>query len=186
MTKTERVQKLIKSKNLGFVACDQKYLESLPDERLAALEAKDAETETRVASSAVTPEQIAAQVKEQVDAAIRAAEAARPQPKTAAEYVAAAPADMREALNAGLRALESEKSSLVKVIVDSKRSGFTEEQLKSKSTDELRTLITFAGLDVPATDYSNRGLPRPSETAPEQVAAAPDMNAQIRTARGVK
>jgi hypothetical protein len=51
---------------------------------------------------------------------------------------------VRESIQNGLKALEAEKGRYIKLLTDNQQNTFTEEQLKSKSVDELKQLATLA------------------------------------------
>jgi len=65
------------------------------------------------------------------------------------EYIANAPEGMRDMLVAGIKAHEAQKAEMIQKITANERNGFSEEQLKAKGLDELRTLARLA--EVPVT-----------------------------------
>lgn len=67
------------------------------------------------------------------------------QPVTAEAYIAAAPPGIREVLQNGLAAHETEKSTLVAAIMANPKNVFNEAFLKDKSVPELRGIVAISG-----------------------------------------
>lgn len=79
---------------------------------------------------------------------------------TVADYVAAAPAELQEVLNEGIRLQAEKKAKLIKVLVDAKeRCTFSEEELKAMGVPMLEKLAKLA--DAP--DYSGGAGTRQAE-----------------------
>lgn len=62
----------------------------------------------------------------------------------AAEYVAAAPPELQEVLNAGLRLHASQKASAIKALKDSGRCKLTDNQLQEMNLEMLNNLVDLA------------------------------------------
>lgn len=95
-----------------------------------------------------------------VEPAAPAAPVAQTAPKalSAAEYIAQAPAEVREVLEASMKVHEGRKTVLVNKIKESERNTFTEEFLKAQSLETLESLAslanvtpTFEGVATPAS-----------------------------------
>lgn len=87
--------------------------------------------------------------------------AADPKPRTAQEYAADAPAEIRDVLLEGVRAAAARKAGQVAQLraLGAKRCPYSDEALNAMSSDELANLITLAGVvtDQPAfVDFSGR------------------------------
>jgi len=109
--------------------------------------APDATVATPVVPSVVPPPTNAAAL------AAAAAEAAK-KPVTVSDYIAAAPAELQEVLNEGIRLQAQKKATLIAALVATKdRCAFDEAELKAMSTTQLEKLVRLA--DVP--DYSGAG-----------------------------
>ena len=55
---------------------------------------------------------------------------------------------------------QNQKDKLTKAIVSNSRNKFTEEDLRSRSLDELENLASLAGVEA---DYSGKGGPRTNQ-----------------------
>lgn len=158
-----------------FPEAEIKALEGLTDEGLKVLEAaaerqakalKDAQT-TATEADLKAAEKRGAEAKE-TEMKTAAANAV---PKTAAEYVAAAPAEIAAVLTGALKAAENRKAATIKVLQDSGRCDLSAQLLTAKSQDELDALVKLAGLKPAqdaAVDYSGQGTVR---TEPKTAAA---------------
>ena len=136
-----RIQALIESPRNHFTANDAAFLKTLNESQFAALEASDK------AAPVVNADAIRA-----------AAEAARP--ATVEAYVAAAPGEMRDLLEAGLRSARAIKAGHVAQLraLGDKRCPYSEEQLNAMTTQQLEHLVTLAGVNTPrVVDFSGQG-----------------------------
>jgi len=120
-----------------------------------------------------------------LDKAIAAATA--PKAATFEELLASAPAETRAAFAAAKSAATEKHTATVKVLVDAKRGGYTEAELKALSQEQLDKLVKLADIKAAATtvDFSGLGAPRADGNA-GAVPAAPDMNARIKAAAAAK
>lgn len=60
------------------------------------------------------------------------------------EYIAAAPDEVRDVLNEGLKMHRNRKESLIKSLMDNARNTFSKEQLNAKSVPELEAIASLA------------------------------------------
>jgi len=166
----ELVDALIANKAVSFSEDDRKWLETLEEDQLKKLEPvvdedavakakKDQELKIQeaiqkgydeaIASGKVkAPKELESEPKE------TPTEASTPDPQTAEEFIENAPEGIRETLQRSYKRDQELKANLVKSLLAIKRNTFTEEQLNSKTMDELESLAKLA--DVPA-DYSGKG-----------------------------
>lgn len=94
-----------------------------------------------------------------------------PKPKTAEEYVAAAPPEIQSTLNRALKRDQATKNALVKALMANDRNKFTEEQLKAKEIGELENLTELANVEVDFSAQTGGPTAREDETeAPEMPA----------------
>lgn len=101
---------------------------------------------------------------------------------TVEEYIAKAPAGMRDMLSAGLAAHNAEKAKLVSAITANKRNVFTAEQLNAKGLGELKALATLAQ-ETPAANaqpaqptFVGMGEPAPVSNQGVVPLVAPTLN----------
>jgi len=164
----ELIDSLIANDAVQFVEDDRKWLETLEEDQLKKFEP-------------VVDEDAVAKAKRDQDLAIQAAKEegiaegkalkdnepnpnanpdskpggeSTPDPQTAEEFIENAPEGIRETLQRSYKRDQELKANLVKSLLAIKRNTFTEEQLNSKTMDELESLAKLA--DVPA-DYSGKG-----------------------------
>jgi hypothetical protein len=81
-------------------------------------------------------------------------------PMTDDEYIANAPAKLRQLWTAGMKALSDQKESLIAIIIGNKANTFTKEFLLTKEPDELMALAKLAGGDPakkPAAMFIGQG-----------------------------
>lgn len=150
MNRDERIQTLLSKDGCLWKASDVPFLKALSDNAFANIESTSLK-------------------------ALEAKPAAPVAPKTAEEYIAAAPEGMREMLSSGLKTHNEQKTSLITEIKKVKTNKFTDEQLGAKSLDELKTLVELAGITV-NSDFSGRipgaaGEPKVNDDQPEPMPA---------------
>jgi hypothetical protein len=197
MTKCERIKALIAGSAGLFTDADLKFLGEASDEQLARFEAQAKQhTDLKAAADKTAADLKAASDKTAADLKAAADEKAKQEaddkaaadlkaarekaiqdatPKTAAEYIAAAPAGVREILQASLKAAEDRKTATIKSLVESKRCPFAEAKLQTLSQEDLDGLVKMAEVKVAAStvDFSGQGAPRTeSDTA---IAAPPSL-----------
>lgn len=166
--RAELIAALVTDKYSGFKVGDESILEACADTRLeefrAASEARkvEANAKTKVETDL---RNTTARLKVAEDR-IRTAE----QDLGEDEFLARAPASIK-ALVEGHRAQESAlKASLVSQLKD--LGAHTEEDLKKKSVEELKTLASYARVEIP--DFSGRGMPTERNLSDRQSYVPPD------------
>lgn len=127
--------------NRGWVETDREWLEGLNDDQL-----------TKISTAPVAVVNNDPGDEDEED------ERVTPPPQvfnTPQEYIANAPAGIREVLQHGLEAFEAEKASLVAEITANKANVFTAEVLKTKSLSELKGIAALARASAPAAPRLN-------------------------------
>jgi hypothetical protein len=101
-------------------------------------------------------------------------------PVTLADYIAAAPSEIRDVLRESVVVHAAQKKHVVAAILSTNKSPYSEAELNAKPLDELRKLASFAGatlVDEAASpsliDYSGRGMPRDYSNADDMYAPDP-------------
>jgi len=140
----ERINALISCQDNKFCEEDRPMLEKLDEKELEKLEAV-----VRVEANQKPEEKEPEKEKETT---------VNEKPKTPEEAINAmeAPDEIKEVLQSGLKMQRDKKAKLIKGILENKRNKFTEDQLKTKSVDELEAL---AELGQVAVDYSGNAAP---------------------------
>jgi hypothetical protein len=163
----EVVNELIANERTQFTEDDREWLSSLDEDTLTKL----APVDNSEAEEAVSVEESTEMVTEDT-AEVEEAPAVNNQAPavTTEEYIASAPAEIREHLEAGLKLHRARRNALIDGLKANARCKFTEDQLRAKSIDELEVLIELAAVDV---DYSGNGptanadASRDDDTPPE-------------------
>jgi predicted nucleic acid-binding Zn-ribbon protein len=165
-TRAELIAALVTDKYSGFKDGDEAILEACADARLE---------EFRVASDGRRSE-VSARTKLETDfrnvsarlkiseERIRTAEAEMSEE----EFLQRAPASIKTLVEAHKAQESAARASLVSQLKD--LGAMSEDELKKKSIDELKTLASYARVEVP--DFSGRGLPV-ERTASDRVSYAP-------------
>jgi hypothetical protein len=151
MSVKEKVDALIANEATKFEESDRKWLEGLEEASLDKL-APEAEKPTVKEPSADDDD-------EDEDKA----------PQTAEQYLQAAPPEVREVLDQGLRMHNEKKQKLIADLKANKQCDFSEDELKGMAINQLERLAKLATKD----DYSGRGGPR--VVANEQPPAQPSV-----------
>lgn len=103
-------------------------------------------------------------------------------PTTLKGYIESAPAEIREVLTESVRIHADTKARLITEILATNRSPFTEDELKSRTLDEVRKMHTLAGVTVRGgeednvggySDYAGRGAPRNPASHEDNFAPTP-------------
>lgn len=177
MTKAERIAALISSKETPFTEEDRATLEACTDAQLDTLEKQDRKGRiaSLIAGSAPKVEETPAPKVETTDT---------PKVLTEAQALELMPESIRGVIQEGLRVGQAKKAATIKVLKDSGRNKFTDAELEAKSQSELDALVALVG--TPTVDYSGQNAPRQANSGTQEVAAAPDLSASIRAARGQK
>jgi hypothetical protein len=83
---------------------------------------------------------------------------------TVEQYIAQAPAGLREVLAESVRVHEARKDTIVQQLLSTNRCSFSADQLKAMSYETLQGLATLANV---VQDYSGQGYPRAHQASPE-------------------
>lgn len=153
----EKVQLLIENEKTPFAEDDREWLSALTEDQIDKLITEE-EEETDVDDPKKGEKSEVAKAAEEVaNAAMGTPPAASDEkPLTVDEYIAKAPAEIREVLGNGLRMHRERKSSLVAKIVANERNKFSKEQLAAMSVEDLENIANFAQ-EVSNADYSGAG-----------------------------
>jgi len=144
MDRQKIVDQLIANDSSPWTEEDREALMKMSEPKLAAIvgNIKPVEAEPKKPGDAA-PAQPAAAPKAPEQNAQPAAPAANAEP-TVEQYIANAPAGMRDMLAAGLAAHNAEKEKLVAAITANKRNLFSPAQLNAKDLAELKALAMLA------------------------------------------
>lgn len=162
------VDDVIASESNGFTEEDRDFLSGLEETQLSKFVVEPPEAPTEGGDGSVDDGETATTEEELPMAA--SARKEPPQPKTAAEYIEAAPAEMQEVLRQGLRMQQQRRSDLIKGIRANESNQYSEEELKQMSLDYLEKLAALAI----GPSYEGAGAVR-TQSAPEDENAAPPM-----------
>ena len=103
--------------------------------------------------------------------------AVAPASVTITDYIAAAPAEVREVLQQSVRMLAAQKNDLISSLLSTNRCNFSKEDLAAMSVDQLQNLAALADIPEvkPVADYSGQGAPRMNVVGGEEsgIRAAP-------------
>ena len=176
--RAELIAALVTDKYSGFKDGHEAILEGASDEQLegfrTASEARRADASARVKLE--TDYRNASARLKVAEERIRTAEAEMSED----EFLQRAPASIKTLVEAH-RAQESAlRASLVSQLKD--LGAMTEDELKKKTVDELKTLASYARVEVP--DFSGRGIPQERHADSRANYAPPDpYAAQLKTLR---
>lgn len=141
MNREELVNELIANEATQFNEEDREWLTALEEAHLSRMVPVVASAEESTAGDDTDSE------GEQPTAAPEAPtdnSEADAKPVSTQDYIDAAPDEIRQVLNAGLRMHRDRKGRLVKALTANKRCRFTQEQLEAKDIDELEALSELA------------------------------------------
>lgn len=165
-TRAEVIAALVTDKFSGFKDGHETILEACSDTQLeefrAASESRKVAA-TTMARLETDNRNLAARLKIAEDR-LRASE----QELSEEEFLAKAPARYKTLIEAATAAEAATRASLVSQLKD--LGAHTEDELKKKSVDELKTLASYARVQVP--DFSGRALPV-ERSAASRVSYAP-------------
>lgn len=105
-------------------------------------------------------------------------------PQTMEQYIAAAPAHLQPSLRAAAASQLAKRTATIVSLKATGRCTFTDEQLATKTDQELEQLAALAAAPV-AADFSGRGLPT-GTTSDGDVPEPPSLVAAIQRNRGMK
>ncbi len=182
MNKEQMVAALIA--NGSFAEEDQDFLMGKTDEQVEALHAKLTANEEEEPKP--EPKKVAKPIRRVMAQNMEVEEepvAEEPaQPLTAEEYVANAPAEIRDMLETGLNSCKAERTRLVTEITANKANIFSKEVLMNKSLSELQGIAALAKTSAPAKSsptFAGQGGVAPvgnAEAKPEEPLVAPALN----------
>ena len=157
----ELVNGLIANEGTQLTEDDREWLSSLEEAQLTKL--------VPVTNSA--PEAPAAPIEsaEPVASAVAEPAVSNAPPVTTDSYIAAAPDEIRQVLNSGLRMHRDRKDALVAALKANSRCKFTDAQLQAKDIDELEN-ITALATDI---SYEGQGTTLTANTGADDNAAPP-------------
>jgi len=144
MDKTKLVDGLIANESTAWGEDDRAALMSM-DEAVLNKMAPVANGKAKPKAEPKDEEMVDGEAKQQQNAEAAA-------PITTEQYIAAAPAGIREVLTNSLATYEAEKAALIKAITANKANTFTPEFLATKDVAELRGLSALARTDAPVAD----------------------------------
>jgi predicted nucleic acid-binding Zn-ribbon protein len=150
--RAELIAALVTDSFSGFKDGDESMLEGCSDARLEEFRAGSERAKSSAASFARLESEnrnVSARLKV-AEERIKAAE----QGPTEEEWLQRAPASIKTLLEARKAEEDQVRSALVSQLKD--LGANTEEELKKKSIDELKTLAKYARVDIP--DFSGRGI----------------------------
>jgi len=186
-TKAERIEALINDNKRGFTSAHKLFLESQTDEQLATLEAVSPNPTPNPPPTSPTPSPAPSpsgptQVPspEQVPGPQRSAQAV-----SVEEYIAQAPAEVREVLGEGLRAAKAKREVLITALKGSGRCDYTDTELAAMSGQELERLAKLAAVptnvtSVTGVDFSGRTIVRPTAASENTADEPPSLLAAIK------
>lgn len=167
-TRAELIASLVTDKFSGFKDGDEANLEAFGDARLeefrASSEARRTESHN-LAKQETENRNLAARLKV-AEERIKASE----QPLSEEDFMQRAPAQFKSIIEERRAEEATLRSALIGTLKDC--GAHSEEELKTKSTDELRSLAKYARVEVP--DYSGRGLPKERNAENRPNYAPPD------------
>jgi hypothetical protein len=165
-TKAEIIAALVTDKYSGFKAGDEAILEACSDARLEEFRAGSdaAKTGAQAFAKLETEHRNTTARLKVAEEKIKASE----QPMTEEEFTAKAPAPIKAILDEIKTAEAAERAAYISKLKD--LGADSEEALRAKTMDELKTLAKYARIEV---DYSGRGLPRERRDAQGSNSYAP-------------
>lgn len=181
------------TKVTGACACGQKPaapLAASTEEKTMKLSAEltaklEGATDEQIAAIGKVFEPAPAAVAEPAAAAPVVAAAAAPVAPTFDSLLAAAAPDVRESIQAGIRAAADKKAAAITALKGSGKCVIPDEQLQAMNQGQLDALKTLAGITEPV-DFAGLGAPRVPANGATDVPAAPDLAAGIKAARAAK
>lgn len=166
--RAELIASLVTDKFSGFTEGDEVILEACSDARLEAFRAASEQTKSNATAFArleTENRNVSARLKV-AEERLKAAE----QGPTEEEWLSKAPASIKTLLENKKAEEDQVRSALITQLKE--LGANTEEELKKKPLDELKTLAQYARVDIP--DYSGRGLPKERHASGQVDYAPPD------------
>lgn len=187
MDKKKLVDGLIANSNGAFTEADRERLMAFTEAQLQRLSQPSQTTTANAAAGAATTaaQQTTTQAPATNAAATQTQQQPAAEPKKAAtveEYIAEAPAPVREVLQNSLNTYNEEKTKLVEQLSANKQCAFTKEDLSQRPLGELRNLARLAGVSVvsaPTPNYAGQGNVT-GNTEVEEPLVMPSLNCDPR------
>lgn len=176
MEREEAVNKLIANEKAGWVEEDREFLMGLNDAQFAKVEKLTLEElEQEVPPTEEAPKDNKKQEVKKEDEEETTCNEEEKKEVTTDEFIANAPAGIRETLK---RAYDRDceiKANAIKKLVDNKANTFTKEELEAKSLAEIEKLAHLARVEV---DFSGKGSGQlvTANSSSEEPLVAPVMN----------
>jgi hypothetical protein len=107
---------------------------------------------------------------------------------TREEYLASLPDDVRENVEDGMRMAEQKRTTIIATLKATNRCPFTEDELKKKTTKELESFVTLAGVTLPteAVSFEGRAIPVTTGSGSKKVSEPPSLIAAVQNGRQQK
>jgi hypothetical protein len=171
MNKDQRIAALIEKSHGRFNDGDKTWLNTVPEDRLTALEAQvfASTTEVKQPVKTETPAPEKAQV---VSLA------------TAEQFIGSLPPAEQAEIREALRVSTERKNELIELVKKNPRNKFTETALKAMSVGDLQNIVEMATPAAPAPARNFTGqAPSRTASASDEIAPPPSLVATIRAAR---
>ena len=142
MTKQELVNALVANEATQYAEEDSEWLLTLSEDQLAKMDPKVVTAPATNAEPVVTPKE------PEAPAAVVEPVTNNRKPITTEEYVAAAPAELRQVLNASLSMHRQRKEAMVNALLTNSRNKYSKQQLDAKDIDELENIVALSQTEV--------------------------------------
>jgi len=167
MKREEAVQALIANKGNAFCDQDKDFLMKLEDDqfdKIKVLSRPVEKTADEIAAEKVETDRLAALEQKKINDKKKADE-----PQTTEQFLANAPAEVRESVEAGLKMIKDKKDSLITGLMANKANKFTKEALETKPVEELENLAALAHVEPDYVGGAGSGysVPKINERAPD-------------------
>ena len=176
----EKVQLLIENEASPFTENHREWLEGLNEQEIDAFMPKEREKSpveivveetARKIEAGELPQQTVLSVNS--DGGLDVVETeGDPEPDTVEDYIANAPAEMQEAMRAGLALVKEKKDKAVETIMANKANKFSKEQLEAMDNEQLENMALLSAESTKTNDFSLGGGSQP-QTNEIEVLEAP-------------
>lgn len=143
-TKEQLINELIANKAVQFAEEDREWLGTLEDAQLAKLSPVDNADGDAASADAEASANANANADANAGVNLHPVAGDDDAPVSTEDYIADAPAEVQEVLNAGLSMHRARKESLVTALIANSRCRFSKEQLEAKQIPELENLASLA------------------------------------------
>jgi hypothetical protein len=170
----EKVQLLIENEATPFTDDDHDWLSALTEEQIDKL-AVEEQADEGGDGDGEGKSDVAKVAEETANAAMGKVSGKEDTPKaqTVDEYIANAPAEIREVLTNGLRMHRTRKAEVVKSILDNKQNSFSQQELEDMDIAILERMLKLAVADA---DYTGSGGALRTHAEEEEVYEMPTVN----------